>query len=58
MTGQEFKDSLKNPKNIYCLVSTDSKIIDLYIKRFQAAINADKLSEKVYDNDVKFLSRI
>lgn len=43
MTSEEFKNQLKNPKNVYCLVSTDSKMIDLYIKRFKEAIQADNI---------------
>lgn len=35
---------MKNPKNIYCLVSTDSAMVDLYANRFKAAINADLVS--------------
>ena len=44
MTGPEFKLALKNPKNIYCLISTDSEIIDLYVDRFKNAIKADLIS--------------
>lgn len=44
MTGQDFKLALKNPKNIYCLISTDSEMIDLYVNRFKNAINADLIS--------------
>lgn len=43
MTSDEFKSQLKNPKNVYCLVSTDSKMIDLYINRFKEAIKADNI---------------
>ena len=44
MTGQEFKQALQNPKNVYCLISTDSEIIDLYVSRFKNAIHADAIS--------------
>lgn len=44
MTSNEFKKALKNPKNIYVLVSTDSEMIDLYVHRFKDAINADGIS--------------
>ena len=44
MTSEDFKKQLDNPKNIYCLVSSDSEMIDLYIKRFKDAIQADNLS--------------
>ena len=44
MNGKDFKLAMKNPKNIYCLVSTDSEMIDLYVDRFKTAINADLLS--------------
>ena len=45
MNGQDFKNELAiKPKNVYCLVSTDSAIIDLYVHRFKQAINADALS--------------
>lgn len=44
MTGDEFKKSLVNPKNVYCLVSADSEMIDLYVDRFKRAINAESLS--------------
>lgn len=44
MTSQEFKLSLKNPKNVYCLISTDSEMIDLYMHRFKTAINAELVS--------------
>lgn len=41
MTCEDFKKELNtNPKNVYCLVSTDSEMIDLYIDRFKKAINA------------------
>lgn len=43
MTSDEFKAELKNPKNVYCLVSSDSKMIDLYVKRFKEAIQADQI---------------
>ena len=43
MTAEEFKVELKNPKNIYCLVSSDSKMIDIYIERFKKAIEADQI---------------
>lgn len=44
MTGQDFKKAMKNPKNIYVLVSTDSEMIDLYVNRFKDAIQADDIS--------------
>ena len=44
MTADEFKKDMINPKKVYCLVSTDSKMIDLYINRFKTAINAEVLS--------------
>ena len=44
MTKEEFKLELKNPKNIYCLVSIDSEMVDLYVNRFKNAINADIIS--------------
>lgn len=44
MTGEEFKKEIQiNPKKVYCLVSTDSRIIDLYIDRFKKAINANNI---------------
>lgn len=43
MNSEEFKKDLLNPKNIYCLVSTDSKIVDIYVDRFKKAINANKV---------------
>lgn len=44
MNGQDFKESLKNPLQIYCLVSTDSALVDLYVKRFKEAIGADMVN--------------
>ena len=44
MNAEKFKEEMKNPKNIYCLVSSDSKMIDLYVKRFKDAIQADQIS--------------
>lgn len=44
MTGNDFKDSLKNPKNIYVLVSIDSEMVDLYAHRFMDAIGATTIS--------------
>lgn len=44
MNGKDFKESLKHPKNIYILVSTDSFMIDLYVHRFQEAIGAEIIS--------------
>lgn len=44
MTGQEFQQEIKtSPKHVYCLISTDGAIIDLYIRRFAKAIGADKV---------------
>lgn len=44
MTGEEFKKEISTaPKNIYCLVSSDAGIIDLYVKRFKDAIQADSV---------------
>ena len=47
MTSNEFKHALINPKNIYVLVSNDSALIDLYVKRFKEAIKADLISRGV-----------
>lgn len=44
MNSKEFKEAMKNPKNIYCLVSTDSEMVDLYVNRFKSAIQADLIS--------------
>lgn len=44
MNGNDFKKELKNPKNIYCLVSTDCVIVDMYVNRFKEAIEADYIS--------------
>ena len=44
MTGDEFKKAMSNPKNVYCLVSIDSEMIDLYVNRFKNAIKADLVS--------------
>ena len=44
MNGKDFKESLKDPKNIYCLISVDSGLIDLYVNRFKEAIKADQIS--------------
>jgi hypothetical protein len=44
MNGKDFKQSLKNPKNIYCLISTDSEMIDLYSKRFMEAVGITNIS--------------
>lgn len=44
MNKEEFKKQLSsNPKNVYCIVSTDAAIIDLYINRFKQAIGAGKV---------------
>ena len=43
MNGKEFKLAMSNPKNIYCLVSIDSAMIDLYVDRFKSAIKADNI---------------
>ncbi len=44
MDGKDFKKELANPKNIYCLVSTDAAMIDLYVERFKNAIHADEIN--------------
>ena len=44
MNKEEFKKAMKNPKNVYCLVSTDSAMVDLYSKRFKEAIGAELVS--------------
>ena len=44
MNGNDFKKDLANPKHVYCLISTDSAIIDLYVDRFKKAIKADNVS--------------
>lgn len=44
MNKDEFKTAMNNPKNIYCLVSIDSEMIDLYMNRFKDAIHADLVS--------------
>lgn len=41
MNGKDFKKALQNPKHVYCLVSIDSEMIDLYVNRFKEAIHAD-----------------
>ena len=43
MNKDEFKEAMKHPKNIYCLVSSDAKMIDLYKDRFKDAIKADQV---------------
>ena len=43
MNTIEFKEALKSPKKVYCLVSSDSAIIDLCIARFKQAINANRV---------------
>lgn len=43
MNGKDFKN-LKEIKNIYCLVSDDAEMIDLYIARFKAMIKADEIN--------------
>ena len=44
MTGDEFKKEIKSsPKNVYCLVSSDGAIIDLYLKRFKEAGHANRV---------------
>ena len=55
MTSDEFKKEIAtNPKNVYCLVSTDSRMIDLYIKRFKESIGADRL----YFGDIKPIGKL
>ena len=44
MNKEEFKEAMKNPKNVYCLISIDSEMVDLYVSRFKEAIHADLLS--------------
>lgn len=44
MNGKDFKSAMKNPKNIYILVSTDAAMVDLYVSRFKEAINAETVS--------------
>lgn len=44
MNGKEFKESLKSPKHIYCLVTIDSGLVDIYVKRFKEAIGADNVN--------------
>lgn len=43
MNGKDFK-KLKTYKNVYCLVSTDSAMIDLYVERFKNGIKADQIN--------------
>lgn len=43
MNKDEFKQAMSHPKNVYCLVSTDAEMIDLYISRFKEAIKADQV---------------
>jgi hypothetical protein len=43
MDGKDFKN-LSNPHNIYCLVSIDSVMVDLYISRFKEKIQATKVN--------------
>ena len=44
MNKEEFKKAISSsPKNMYCLVSTDAAMIDLYVKRFKDAIHADQV---------------
>lgn len=50
MTKDEFKQEiLKNPQKIYCIISSDCGIIDLYVERFKKAIQADTV---VYSDSV------
>lgn len=44
MNAEEFKVEMQNPKNVYVLVSSDSRMIDIYKKRFMMAIQADNIS--------------
>lgn len=45
MNGKDFKKEIAtNPKNVYCLVSVDSAIVDLYVDRLKTAIGADFVS--------------
>jgi hypothetical protein len=44
MNKEEFKKAMSNPKNVYCLVSSDAGMIDLYLNRFKDAIQADQLN--------------
>ena len=48
MNGNDFKESLKNPLSLYCLVSTDSALVDLYVKRFKEAIGAELVIRKTF----------
>lgn len=43
MDGKDFK-KIVSPKNVYCLVSTDAEMIDLYINRFKEMIGADEVN--------------
>lgn len=43
MNKDEFKEAMTHPKNVYCLVSSDAEMIDLYISRFKDAIKADQV---------------
>lgn len=43
MNKDEFKEAMAHPKNVYCLVSSDAEMIDLYISRFKDAIKADQV---------------
>lgn len=43
MNKDEFKEAMNNPKNVYCIVSTDARMIDLYCSRFRDAIHADQV---------------
>lgn len=43
MNKEEFKQAMQSPKNVYCIVSSDAKMIDLYRDRFKAAIKADQM---------------
>lgn len=43
MDGKDFK-RITSPKNVYCLVSTDAEMIDLYIGRFKEMIKADEVN--------------
>lgn len=43
MDGKDFK-AITAPKNVYCLVSTDAEMIDLYINRFATMINANEIN--------------
>ena len=44
MNGKDFKKALLNPKHVYCLISIDSEMVDLYVSRFKEAIKADRVN--------------